>query len=64
MTPTRPNILATGSYGVVEAARLLGIDRRSLRRYESAGLVVSHLNGMGQRRYRGTELLSLWRKTF
>lgn len=60
MTPTRPNIAPTGSYTVTQASALLGISRRSLRRYESAGLVVAHLNGMGRRKYSGRELLKLW----
>lgn len=64
MTPTRPNIARDGSYTVLEAARLLGIDRRTLRRYESAGHVASHLNGFGQRKYKGSALLQLWQKSY
>lgn len=60
MTPTRPNIDYTGSYTVTQASSLLGIDRKTLRRYESAGLVVAHCNQLGRRKYMGRELLKLW----
>ncbi len=64
MTPTLPNISPNGSYTVMQAARLLDIDRRTLRRYESAGLVAAHINGMGKRKYRGRELIKLWQLSF
>lgn len=60
MTPTRPNIDYLGSYTVTQASALLGISRKTLRRYESAGLVVAHLNRMGRRKYAGRELIKLW----
>ena len=46
MTPVRPNIDYTGSYTVTQASTLLGISRRTLRRYEAAGYIVAHLNRM------------------
>lgn len=60
MTPTRPQIDYNGSYTVTQASALLAISRRTLRRYESAGLVVAHLNKLGKRRYSGRELIKLW----
>lgn len=60
MTPTRPNIDYLGSYTVTQASALLGISRKTLRRYESAGLVVAHLNCLGRRKYSGRELIKLW----
>lgn len=60
MTPTRPNIDYTGSYTVTQASALLCISRNTLRRYESAGYVVAHLNKMGKRKYSGRELIKLW----
>ena len=64
MTPTRPNISPSGSYTVMQASRLLAIDRRTLRRYESAGYVAAHLNEVGVRKYAGSELLKLWKRNF
>lgn len=64
MTPIRPNIAPTGSYSVSQASTLLGIDRRTLRRYESAGYIVAHLNQFGRRKYSGRELLKLWQMTY
>lgn len=60
MTPTMPKISPNGSYTVMQAARLLDIDRRTLRRYESAGLVAVHINDMGRRKYQGRDLIHLW----
>lgn len=64
MTPIRPNIAPTGSYSVSQASTLLGIDRRTLRRYESAGYIVAHLNQLGRRKYSGRELLKLWQMNY
>lgn len=64
MTPTRPHIAPTGSYTVTQASALLGINRKTLRRYESAGLVVAHLNKLGKRKYSGLELIKLWQLTY
>lgn len=64
MTPTQPNISPSGSYGVIEASKLLGIDRRTLRRYEAAGYVAAHLNQMGKRKYHGRDLIKLWQLSF
>lgn len=64
MIPTQPNISPNGSYGVVQAAKLLGIDRRTLRRYESRGYVAVRLNKDMQRRYSGRDLLALWKRYY
>lgn len=64
MTPIRPNIDYTGSYTVTQASALLGISRRTLRRYESAGYVVAHLNKLGKRKYSGRELIKLWQMNY
>ena len=64
MTPVRPNIDYRGSYTVTQAAELLCISRRTLRRYESAGYIVAHLNKMNRRKYSGRELLKLWQLTY
>lgn len=64
MIPTQPNISASGSYSVMEAAKLLGIDRRTLRRYEAAGYVAAHLNAMGKRKYHGRDLIKLWQMAY
>ena len=64
MTPTRPHIDIAGSYTVTQASALLDISRRTLRRYESAGLIVAHLNRLGKRKYSGREILNLWLKNY
>lgn len=64
MTPTRPHIDYTGSYTVSQASQLLDISRRTLRRYESAGYIVAHLNKMGRRKYSGRELMRLWQMNY
>ena len=64
MTPVPPHIAPNGSYSVTQASTLLGISRRTLRRYESAGLVVAHLNQLGRRKYSGKELIKLWQTNY
>jgi DNA-binding transcriptional MerR regulator len=64
MTPTRPHIDIAGSYTVTQASALLDISRHTLRRYESAGLIVAHLNRLGKRKYSGREILNLWLKNY
>lgn len=64
MTPVRPNIDYTGSYTVTQASALLGIDRSTLRRYESAGYIVAHCNSFGRRKYSGRELIKLWKLNY
>lgn len=64
MTPTRPNISPAGSYSVAQASALLGISRRTLRRYEASGYVVAHLNKLGKRKYSGRELIKLWNMNY
>ena len=64
MTPTQPHIAPTGSYTVTQAASLLEIDRRTLRRYEAAGYVVAHINRLGKRKYLGEGLIKLWESTY
>ena len=64
MTATKPHINPLGSYSVTEASTLLGINRSTLRRYESAGYVVAHLNQFGRRKYSGRQLLQLWQKSY
>lgn len=64
MTPTKPDINAHGSYTVTQASQLLQIDRRTLRRYESAGYIVAHLNQLGRRKYSGREILKLWNMNY
>ena len=64
MTPIRPQIASTGSYSVSQASTLLGIHRRTLRRYESAGYIVAHVNQLGRRKYMGRELIKLWEMNY
>lgn len=64
MTPTSPDIRPNGSYTITQASRLLAIDRKTLRRYEAAGLVTAHINDMGRRKYIGRELIHLWKLNY
>ena len=64
MTPIRPHIAPTGSYSVSQASALLEINRRTLRRYESAGYIVAHLNKLGRRKYSGREIIKLWEMNY
>ena len=56
--------LSVDMQNAVQAAQLLCISRRTLRRYEASGYVVAHLNKLGKRKYSGRELLKLWNMNY
>lgn len=63
MTTERPNISPTGVYSQADAARLLDVDRHTLRRWEKDP--VFPLEGWTRRGgrgkfYRGRQLLAQW----
>lgn len=39
----RPEVTATEIYTIPETCRLLGVDRRTLRRWTSAGSIACHI---------------------
>lgn len=64
MISTPPNIDPKGSYTIAQGCAALQVHRRTLRRWEAMGLVTSHLNAMGRRKYEGRELIKLWEMNF
>jgi len=60
MTPTRPDISPQGVYSQAEAARLLGVERHTLARWEQNGLEPFTRRGVRGKWYRGRDLLRRW----
>lgn len=60
-----PKVKSQGRYPVCEAARLLGIHRNTLLRYEYRGLITPVLGRTPSTRrfYYGYEILRFWRAT-
>ena len=63
MTATKPDISLTGVYSQAEAARLLGVDRHTLARWERDPLFplegFTRKGGRGKC-YRGSALMAMW----
>lgn len=58
-----PKVTPTSRYPIGEAAKLLGCDRGTLRRYCDRGLIKCGFRRVGQggRFFTGSELLRFWR---
>jgi predicted site-specific integrase-resolvase len=63
MTNERPNVSPASRYCESEAARLLGVNRRTIARWRESGHIRPML-GMGVKSgriyYKGTEIVRVW----
>ena len=63
MTATKPDIRLQGVYSQAEAARLLGVDRHTIARWEKDPLFplegFTRKGGRGKF-YRGVQLMAIW----
>lgn len=63
MTTERPRVSPAGRYTQAQAARLLGVDRRTVMRWRDSGHIRSlDLQGCSSGRvyYKGSEILKAW----
>lgn len=60
MTADRPDISPQGIYSQAQAARLLGVERHTLARWERTGLEPFVRTGIRGKFYRGKDLLRRW----
>ena len=63
MTATKPDISPHGVYSQAEAARLLGVDRHTLARWEKDPLFPLEgwtRKGRRGKYYRGVALMAMW----
>lgn len=62
MIQTVPRVAETGLYNISEAARALGITRKTMRKYADGGFIAFHVRRVNNRRVTtGKEILRLWR---
>lgn len=64
MTPSEPKIPDNNRYGVTEAAKILAVDRKTLRKYADSGLIKHGIQrANGRKFFYGSELKRIWRAT-
>jgi hypothetical protein len=62
MCNEQPQVSKAGRYPVMEAARRMGCDRRTLWRYADHLRVHPHVNAINNRQYfTGEQLIRIWR---
>lgn len=62
MIQTVPQVAETGLYNISDAARALGITRKTMRKYADGGFIAFHVRRVNNRRViTGKEILRLWR---
>lgn len=62
MTQLPPQVATEGLYGMTDAARALGITRKTMRKYADGGFIAFHVRRVNNRRVTtGKEILRLWR---
>ena len=64
MVNEQPNISPTARYGIGEAAKILGIDRKTLRRHTNTGttgIECRYRKCNGRKVYTGQEIIRFWR---
>ena len=62
LTISEPMVNDTDRLNVTQAARVLGIDRSTLRRHSDEGLIKFSVNQRtGYRKYSGREIKRYWR---
>lgn len=65
MTVTEPTVIASGRYPVGEASKILGIDRKTLYRHTTDGLIKCGFRRANRRRfYTGSEILRYWKAQY
>lgn len=62
MIQTVPQVAETGLYNISDAARALGIDRKTMRKYADGGYIAFRVRRVNKRRVTtGKDILKLWR---
>lgn len=61
MIQTVPQVAETGLYNISEAARALGITRKTMRKYAEGGYISFYVRKSNRRRVTtGKEIIKLW----
>lgn len=63
MTCTEPDVVLSGRYNQAQAARALGVDRHTVRKYEKLGLISFRMKSTVSRKVTtGADIVRLWKK--
>jgi len=65
MRVEKPTVIEDGLYNQKQAAELLGVDRHTVARYETDGLIIFKSRRAGGRKVTtGTEILRCWGEVY
>lgn len=61
MIPTKPDVYPDGLYTQSQTARALGVDRHTVKRYTTSGLLKCKVRKSdGRTVIKGTQILAVW----
>lgn len=65
MTTSRPDVQPEGLYNQTQAARALGIDRHTVKRYEDNGAISFRVRRCnGQKVTTGKQIINCWERMY
>jgi predicted site-specific integrase-resolvase len=65
MTSKKPNVYPDGLYTQAQAARALGVDRHTIKRYTDSGLLQAKNRKADKRLViKGTQILAVWGRLY
>lgn len=63
MICTEPDVVLSGRYNQAQAAKVLGVDRHTVRRYEKLGLISFRMkSAVGRKVTTGADIVRLWKR--
>lgn len=65
MVSIKPNCDPAGRYSQIEAARLLGVERHTIKRWEDSGCIRFQVRKAGRSKFTtGLQIIKCWEQTY